>query len=77
MNEGGRPVSFRCTVSVGIANWPQDTREQATLIEMADQALYVSKEGGRDQATCYSRKKGRGSDPGRPSVTSPGEVRAY
>jgi two-component system, cell cycle response regulator len=80
MNEGGRPVSFRCTVSIGIANWPADTRDQAALIEMADQALYVSKEGGRDRATCFSHKgkgKGRSSEPGRPSVTSPGQVRAY
>jgi two-component system cell cycle response regulator len=78
MNEGGRPVSFRCTVSVGIANWPADTRDQATLIELADQALYVSKEGGRDRATCYSRKQGpRGSEPGRPSVTSPGQPGAW
>ena len=77
MNEGGRPVSFRCTVSIGVANWPSDTRDQATLIELADQALYVSKESGRDRATCFSHKRApRGSEPGRPSVTSPGQLGA-
>ena len=78
MNEGGRPVSFRCTVSIGVANWPADTRDQATLIELADQALYVSKETGRDRATCFSHKHaGRKSEPGRPSVTSPGQAGAH
>ncbi len=78
MNEGGRPVSFRCTVSIGVANWPADTRDQATLIELADQALYVSKEGGRDKATCYSRQAStRGSEPGRAPVTGPGRPRPW
>lgn len=75
MNEGGRPVSFRCTVSIGIANWPADTRDQAELVEKADQALYASKEGGRDRVTCVSRMR-RTSEPGRARVSQAG-ARAF
>ncbi len=74
LNEAGKPVTFRCSVSIGISCWPDDSRNQAQLIEQADQALYVSKESGRDRATCYSArgaKNGRSSR--NPTVTSPGQ----
>lgn len=50
---GERPVSFHCTVSVGIACFPGDAASQQELIDRADQALYLSKEGGRDRTTCW------------------------
>ncbi len=51
--EGTKPRTFHCTVSVGIACYPDDAEEQGALIENADRALYVSKENGRDRTTCY------------------------
>ena len=45
------------TVSIGIATYtPQDT--DATILKKADQALYASKEGGRNQVTHYHRFEG-------------------
>lgn len=49
--DGSRPVSFRCSISIGVACWPEDARAQAELIDKADQALYQSKETGRDRVT--------------------------
>ncbi len=52
--DGTKPVTFHCTVSIGIACYPDDGASQAELIENADRALYVSKENGRDRTTCYA-----------------------
>lgn len=41
------------TVSVGYAVSPEDAKEKSTLIEMADQALYAAKHGGRNQCRAY------------------------
>ncbi len=51
--DAGRPVSFSCTVSVGIACFPDDANDKQELIDRADQALYLSKEAGRDRSTCW------------------------
>jgi diguanylate cyclase (GGDEF)-like protein len=51
--DGTRPVTFHCTVSIGIACYPDDGASQTELIENADRALYVSKESGRDRTTCF------------------------
>ncbi|WP_301002399.1 GGDEF domain-containing protein [Capsulimonas corticalis] len=37
------------TISLGVATFPNDTRDMQTLIAMADQALYRAKHGGRNQ----------------------------
>jgi diguanylate cyclase (GGDEF)-like protein len=50
-SDGGRPQSFRSTVSIGIATWPDDATQQADLIERSDAALYASKQGGRNRCT--------------------------
>lgn len=49
----GRPLST--TVSVGIASCPDDTRDASELIEMADRAMYQSKQAGRNRVSNYSR----------------------
>ena len=51
--DGARPTTFRCSMSVGIACFPDDGSEKADIIEKADQALYLSKQRGRDRATAY------------------------
>ncbi|MEC7728689.1 MAG: diguanylate cyclase [Pseudomonadota bacterium] len=37
------------TVSVGVANWPDHGQEPASLLTLADQALYRAKEAGRNR----------------------------
>jgi diguanylate cyclase (GGDEF)-like protein len=53
-SDGDKPVSFRCSVSIGIATYPDHASNKQRLIELADQALYLSKEQGRDRVTCWS-----------------------
>ncbi len=45
---------YRVTVSVGIASYPFDARDQKGLIQSADQALYEAKNSGRN---CVRRFK--------------------
>jgi diguanylate cyclase (GGDEF)-like protein len=45
---------FKCTLSLGIACFPDDAREQKALIHHADQALYGAKHGGRNQALAWA-----------------------
>jgi len=41
------------TVSIGSATMPQDTQKKQQLIDMADRAMYHSKEAGRNRSTPY------------------------
>lgn len=41
------------TISVGIASYPDDVREQDDLIDHADIALYDAKDSGRNKVICY------------------------
>lgn len=52
--ENNGKALYRVTVSMGIASYPFDAREQKILIQLADQALYSAKEGGRN---CVRRFK--------------------
>jgi diguanylate cyclase (GGDEF)-like protein len=49
-----RGDSKTITVSLGVACFPEDAQSMEALIERADEALYRSKEGGRDRVTAYS-----------------------
>ena len=49
IDDGGTPV--RATVSVGLALFPANGRTAEALIAAADQALYRSKQGGRNRVT--------------------------
>jgi diguanylate cyclase (GGDEF)-like protein len=40
-------------MSIGVAAFPDDSREQAQLIERADLALYHAKENGRNRVICH------------------------
>jgi diguanylate cyclase (GGDEF)-like protein len=46
---GGKEVGI--TASLGIACYPSDGRETRDLLERADEALYRSKQGGRNRTT--------------------------
>ncbi len=49
MPDGVRPV----TVSVGVALWPRHGASPQAVIKCADQALYQSKQSGRDRVTMW------------------------
>ncbi len=46
--------SPQLTISVGIANYPEDAKTSELLIDAADKALYTSKQKGRNLVTLYS-----------------------
>lgn len=41
------------TISIGVANYPDHAKTKKNIINAADQALYKSKEDGRDRVTAY------------------------
>ncbi len=43
----------RLTISMGVAFYPQDAKDGASLVEAADRALYGSKAAGRNRATRF------------------------
>ena len=47
--------SFHVTISMGIAEFPADARNRADLVRLADEALYHSKESGRNRVTRYAK----------------------
>jgi len=49
------PKEYRTSISVGIATSPQHTKKQGNLLNLADQALYLSKYKGRSRATTYNK----------------------
>ena len=45
--------TFKCTLSLGIATFPEDANVKARLAECADQALYTAKRSGRNQSVVW------------------------
>lgn len=59
VQRGARSIdSHHVTISIGIATFPEDSRDPIELIEMADSALYRAKRDGRNCVRAY-----RGVDP--------------
>jgi diguanylate cyclase (GGDEF)-like protein len=56
--EGGS-VKLGVTMSVGFAVYPESGKTADTLIEAADQALYRSKESGRNRVTAAGAPAGK------------------
>lgn len=50
-------ISFKITISIGIAVSPTDAKNKEELIERADQALYHAKHNGRNQTVLWSNIK--------------------
>ncbi|MCG5052325.1 MAG: diguanylate cyclase [Myxococcales bacterium] len=44
---------FKCTLSLGVALFPDDARAKQEIIARADQALYAAKHGGRNRTVCH------------------------
>jgi two-component system, cell cycle response regulator len=44
---------LRCTLSIGVVSFPQDTEKMADLVNMADEALYYAKRSGRNRVCLY------------------------
>jgi diguanylate cyclase (GGDEF)-like protein len=44
---------FNCTLSLGIAVYPDDGRDAKAIIGNADQALYHAKHNGRNRAVAF------------------------
>lgn len=50
----GKPASVHhVTISIGIASFPDDSRDPIELVEMADSALYRAKREGRNRVYTY------------------------
>lgn len=45
------------TVSIGVSSFPIDTKDPLQVIELADQALYYSKEHGKNRVTLWAQMK--------------------
>ncbi len=52
-DSGGEPKTHHVTVSIGVASFPDDTRDPIELVELADSALYRAKRNGRNQICAY------------------------
>jgi diguanylate cyclase len=52
-----RILTFKITVSVGVAACPEHGDSLRTVLDRADKALYAAKRGGRDQVVIYSEKR--------------------
>lgn len=50
----GAEKPLNVTISLGVASYPTDAIERMDLIQKADQALYKSKENGRNRVTLFS-----------------------
>lgn len=58
-NSSDGDSTFRITISIGVAAFPEDARDPIELVELADTALYHAKHQGRNRvsAFCYSRER--------------------
>ncbi|MCX8029491.1 MAG: GGDEF domain-containing protein [Brevinematales bacterium] len=53
--EALREKDINATISVGISEFPSDTKDPALLIELADKALYTAKFRGKDRIIAWSK----------------------
>jgi two-component system cell cycle response regulator len=53
LKQGRHTKTHRITISIGIASFPNDSRDPIELVEMADSALYRAKREGRNRVCAY------------------------
>lgn len=51
----GRQITATITISIGVASYPADAPEMGSLINKADQALYIAKAEGRNKVISHQR----------------------
>src|SRR6266542_827707 len=61
-HDAGQPGG-KITISVGVATFPDDARDLATLVDSADAALFAAKRAGRNTAVAFA--PGMRENPGR------------
>lgn len=55
IRQGKTADTHRVTISIGVAFFPNDSRDPIELIEMADSALYRAKREGRNRVCAYRK----------------------
>lgn len=53
IRQGKPSEKHRITISIGVASFPNDSRDPIELVEMADSALYHAKREGRNRVCAY------------------------
>jgi diguanylate cyclase (GGDEF)-like protein len=53
IRQGKATETHRVTVSIGVASFPDDSKDPIELVEMADSALYRAKRTGRNRVCAY------------------------
>ena len=53
LSDTGAPEIHHITISIGVAAYPDDSRDPIQLVELADSALYRAKRSGRNRICAY------------------------
>lgn len=56
------PDKHHVTISIGVASFPEDSRDPIELVEMADAALYRAKQTGRNRVCAYRQMNSEVTD---------------
>ncbi len=54
---------LKCTLSIGVVSFPEDSEDRANLVTLADEALYHAKRSGRNRVSLYRDAR---KDPAQP-----------
>jgi two-component system, cell cycle response regulator len=50
-------ITFKITLSIGVASFPSDSKDLGKIVNMADEALYHAKRSGRNKVSLYKEYK--------------------
>jgi diguanylate cyclase (GGDEF)-like protein len=57
---------LKCTLSIGVVSFPEDTDDRTGLVTMADEALYHAKRNGRNRVSLYRNALKEPAQPAQP-----------